>query len=118
MNNRTENIAALFSGIGLFSHVLAYFFWSMIKLVNIYYVTVYFLMLMNGLALMIIARGKVMKYVSMGMFALGSHFIYMEFAGDPQDWKPINIITLVFIFANSMLISYLLERYKKRKLYG
>ena len=118
MDKRTENIVGTFVGIALAAHIIGYFFWSLITFMNIYYVSFYFMMLMSGLMFMIISRGIVMKYVSLGMFSLGSQFLFMEFAGDPQNWTQANIWTLVFIFVNSLLLNFFLDKYKKRIKYG
>ena len=118
MSKRTENIAGIFVGISLISHVIGYFFWPDIKFVNIYYVSLYFMTTMSGLMFMIISMGVVMKYVSTAMFASGSQFLYMEFAGNPQNWTRTNILTLAFILVNSLLLHYFLDTRKKRLKYG
>ncbi len=118
MNKRTENIVGAFVAFGLISHIVGYFFWPLIKWVNIYYISIYFLMMNCGLMFMLISKGIIMKYVSTGMFAIGGQFLYMEVAGDPQNWTTVNIWTLGFIFANSLLISYFINRYKKNHNYG
>ena len=115
IKKQNENIIGILLGISLFLHLVGYFFWPLVKWVNIYYVSIYFLMLNVGLALMMVAVGKVMKYVSMGMFTFGGQFLFMEFAGDPQDWTNVDLLTLLFICANSLLVSFLIDKYKKQK---
>lgn len=72
-------------------------------------------MMMNvGLALMLSLEGVFMKYVSVAMFSFGGGFLYMEFAGNPQDWTSTNIWTFAFIGVNSLLISRWIEKYKEK----
>lgn len=61
---------------------------------------------------MMASRTKVMKYVSVAMFCFGGQFLYMEFAGDPQNWTKTNIWTFVLIGINGFLFSYLIDKYK------
>ena len=113
---RQENIMGALVGFALVAHVFSYFLWSYVKVVNIYYVSMYFLLLNLGGMLMLINRGAiVVRYLGVGMFTFGGTFLYMEFAGDPQDWTKTNVITFVFIAINSLLFDTWIERYKKRK---
>jgi len=73
------------------------------------------MMLNCGMVFMFIANTKMFKFISIGMFCFGGQFLFMEFAGDPQDWTRTNLWTFGFICVNGFLGSYLIEKYKKRK---
>lgn len=67
-------------------------------------------MMMNiGLVLMMSLHGVFGRYVSVAMFTFGGGFLYMELAGDPQNWTNINIASFCFIGVNSLLISRWIE---------
>lgn len=109
-----DAIISLLVGISLIGHIFGYFFWQYVKVINLYYVSVYFMMMNLGLVLMLSLNGRFMKYVSVAMFSFGGGFLYMEFAGDPQNWTYTNLATFIFIGVNSLLISRWIEKYKEK----
>ena len=115
MDKRTETILGWLIGIGLLLHIAGYFFWSFIKVINLYYVSVYFMMMNCGLAFMAVANTKIFKFVSVGMFCFGGQFLFMEFAGKPDDWTRVDLWTFALIGINGFLGSYLIDKYKKAK---
>lgn len=114
MKKRDDIIAGLVC-ISMILHVVGYFFWQYITIVNLYYVSIYFLIMNVGLAFMLTLDGRFWRYVSIGMFSLGGGFLYMEFAGDPQHWTNVDIATFTFIGVNSLLLSRWIEKQKEKQ---
>lgn len=115
MKKRDENILAAGVFFAFIAHLFAYFTWSFFTKINIYYVTVYFSMFVNGFAFMAIARTKLFKFVSNMMFFLGSYFLYMEFKRDPSDWSYYDVGAFVLLGATSLLMSYIIEKVKNKQ---
>jgi len=111
---KRDDIIGILVGVSLIGHIIGYFFWQYVKIINLYYVSMYFMMMNIGLALMLSLHGVLMRYVSVAMFSFGGGFLYMEFAGDPQNWTNVNILTFMFIGINSLLISRYIEKYKEK----
>ena len=114
MNKRLENISGWLLGIGLIGHICGYFLWSFITIINIYYVSLYFLLVNCGLVAMVLGRGKIMKVVSVALFSFAGQFLIMEFMGNPQDWSNRDLVILGMNFGSAMIISSLISNYKKK----
>ena len=117
MKKEHENILASAVFMSFILHMVSYFFWSYVTVVNIYYVTVYFSMFCNGFAFMVVSRTKWFKVVANLMFFLGSYFLYMEFKRDPSDWTFYDIGAFLLLGATSLLMSFIIEKIKKNR-YG
>ena len=111
---KREDITALLVGLGLVSHIAGYFFWPLVKAINLYYVSIYFMMINIGIAFMLVFNGGLMRWVNVGLFSFGGGFLYIEFAGNPQDWTGINLATFTFICTNSFLVSHHIDKYKHK----
>jgi len=109
---KVENIQSALIFISLVFHLFGYFFWQQIKIINLYYVSVYFMMMNLGLCLVLCNSSRFLHYISTAIFSFGGGFLYMEFAGDPSNWTNVNILTFTFIGANSLLISRYIETKK------
>lgn len=110
-----KKIEAVQSGlifVSLVFHLFGYFFWQQVTIINLYYVSVYFMMMNLGLCLVLCNSSRFLHYISTAIFSLGGGFLYMEFSGDPSNWTNVNIITFIFIGANSLLISRYIETKK------
>jgi len=101
--------------IALLSHVYGYFFWKWVKGFNIYYITIYFNMMIDGLVLMMITKGDFWKFVSTIMFWLGGQFLYMELLRNPMDWNDSDIMVFVLSLINSVMINYFINKLKQHK---
>lgn len=116
MNERKENILAsiLFIGLGLHFGV-GYFFWDEIKVVNIYYVSIYFMVDVFGLVVYLLATGSLLKGIGALGMALGTFYLYKEF-NDPAYWIERDYTTMGLVFANMAFIWYYTDKVKNKNL--
>ena len=115
MRKKDEDIAAMLVFIAFISHILSYFFWQYVKSVNIFYVTIYFNMFVDGFVFMMVTRGKLFKLIAGLMFWGGSHLTYMEFYRDPQHWTVLDIVVFGIAGINSIIISEIMDKLKNKR---
>lgn len=100
MDKKKENILALVLFIGLIMHFgIGYFFWDVIKFVNIYYLSIYFLCDVFGFVIYLISTSKILKGIGALTMVLSLYYIYMEF-NDPSFWNVRDYLTLGLLLAN------------------
>ena len=119
MTQKSKNdLAAGLVFFSFLSHIFGYFFWQEIKIVNIFYVTIYFNMFVHGFVFMMLMNGQVWRVVSTLMFWVGSQLLYMELWRNPMDWTNTDVWVLIFTGINAVLISFLMDKLKHRKQNG
>ena len=119
MNQKSKNDWA--AGLVFFSfvsHLFSYFFWQEVKVLNIFYVTIYFNMFVHGFVFMMLMSGQFWKVVSTLMFWVGSQLLYMEIWRNPMDWTNADIWVLISTGINAILISFLMDKLKHKKQNG
>lgn len=116
MDKKKETILALVLFIGLASHfLLGYFFWDEIKIVNIYYVSIYFLCDVFGFVVYLLATSKALKGMGALGMILGTFYLYREF-NDPSLWIKRDYITLGLVFVNCFFIWLLTDKVKNKNI--
>lgn len=116
MQKRKENILTAILFIGIILHFgIGYFLWDEITVVNIYYVSVYFLGDVCGFVIFLISQGNLLKGGGMLMMGLSTYYLYMEF-NDPTYWIERDYITLGMVFANVFFIWFFTSKFKDKNL--
>lgn len=113
-----EDISATLVGLAFVTHIFSYFFWQYIRVINIYYATIYFNMFVDGFVFMMLMRGKIWKVVSTLMFWGGSHLLYMELSRNPMNWTDLDLVVFGIAGINSIMISNFFDNVKYKKRHG
>ena len=114
MDKRTEKILSIVLFFGLMSHFLfGYFFWDEIKMVNIYYVSIYFLTDVCSFIIYLISRTKILKGIGALGMVLSIFYIYMEFQ-DPSYWVERDYLTLALVLVNCGFVWYYTDKFKPK----
>ncbi|MES2382415.1 MAG: hypothetical protein V4538_15315 [Bacteroidota bacterium] len=115
MTKAQETILGWVVFVGLISHFgLGYFFWDVIKVVNIYYVSIYFMVDVMGFVIYLTSReSKMLKGMGALGMVLGTFYLYREF-NNPMYWTERNFITLGLVLSNTFFIWYFTDKIKNK----
>jgi hypothetical protein len=108
-----ESIGGWLAITSLACHAYAYVFWENYKTFNLYYISMYAMFYCLGLALSMVAQSTVMKVASALTMTVSGYCLYIEFAGDPSDWKPWEIWLGCLIIIQGFLTVLIFEKLKK-----
>ena len=109
---KQSNLAFLLL-MALSLHIYAYVYWRDWKLVNIYYVTLYFLFYIFSLTLYIIASNKWLKLVSTLTLTISGYCLYLEFTGDPSNWTWQNMASGFLSILTSAVTILIIKKLKR-----
>jgi len=99
--------------VALSLHIYAYVYWRDWKLVNIYYVTLYFLFYVFSITSYILSSSKWLRLVSTLTLTISGYCLYLEFTGDPSDWTWQNMVSGFLSILTSAVTILIIKKLKR-----
>lgn len=110
---RKDTIGAGLVISSVLCHAYCYAFWENYKRFNLYYISIYAMFYCLSLALTMVATGKMLKVASALAMTISGYCLYLEFAGDPSDWKPWQMWLGGLVIVQGFLMVLIIEKLKK-----
>ena len=98
----------------IFGHAYAYYFWPEMTIKNLYYISIYFLLYINGFAFSMITQTTFGKVVSGVMMTFGGYLLFIEFSGDPKKWEQWQFWLGFLVILQGFLTVLIIEKLKKK----
>jgi len=98
----------------LAGHAYVYYYWPTINFKQIYYISVYTSLYFCGFAFTMITQTAFGKAASGIIMTASGYFLFMEFAGDPKNWKLWEFWLGILVILQGALIVLIFEKIKKK----